>query len=598
MRKYFGNMNRRKFIGLISGATVLLSSGGFSSLLRKRNIRTGLAYAASYPDYDIADMKSDTPHGGQLVAHALKREGVKYLFGLCGGHINPIFDGCLDEEIEVIGTRHEQAAAHMAEAWSLVTGQMGVCAVTAGPGLTDAITGVANAYENRTPMLILGGHSDLKDNDIGSLQDINQVNLYESITKWARICHKTERIPEYIATAYRHALSGRPGPVYLELPQDILMAKVRKSRVKFPKNYRTIEKPSGSSRALKAAAAIIEQSKRPLIIAGTGCRFSEAGGAIAAFAEHRGIPVITKSGGRGIIPDSHILSLGPSCGIWGPIGEADTIILLGTRLNFQLGYGKYFSKSVKIIQVDTDSTNIGYNRGADIGIVGDIKLVLEELKDQIPNNPDRQWARRSKTRVTATENWMHGHARFGGTPIHPKKLAESVRDVAGGEASYVVDGGWVGMWGGETLPAERPGECIGVSTGPMGTLGVGIPYALAMKMAHPDRPVILFTGDGSFGFTAVEFDTAVRYDIPIVCVVANDQAWGMIKSGQQYYYGVDRLVGTELGLVRYDKWVESFGGHGEFVERPEQIKPALERALKSGKPACVNVIVKTAPHRV
>lgn len=585
-------------MGLASGAAAFLSAGGFFTLSRQSPSNIGKALAATFPDYDIADLKSDTPHGGQLVAHALKREGVKYLFGLCGGHINPIFDGCLDEGIEVIGTRHEQAAAHMAEAWSLVTGRMGVCAVTAGPGLTDAVTGVANAYENRVPMLILGGHSDVNDNDIGSLQDINQINLYESITKWARVCYETDRIPEYIATAYRHALSGRPGPVYLELPQDILRAKVSKANVKFPKNYRTLEKPGGSSRALQAAAKIIEQSKRPLIIAGTGCRFSEAGSALAAFAEHRGIPVITREGGRGIIPDSHPLSLGPSCGIWGPLGIADTIILLGARLNFQLGHGKYFSKSVKIIQVDTDSTNIGFNRGADLGIVGDIRLVLEELKEIIPNNPDRQWARRSKTRVKATEKWMHGRARFEGTPIHPKILAEVVRDVAGSDASYVVDGGWVGMWGGETLPAERPGGCIGVHTGPMGCLGVGVPYALAMKMADPDRPVILFTGDGAFGFTAVEIDTAVRYNIPIVCVVANDQAWGMIKSAQQYHYGFDRLVASELGLVRYDKWVESFGGHGEFVENPEEIKPAIQRALKSGKPACVNVLVRTAPHRI
>ncbi|MEE9435146.1 MAG: thiamine pyrophosphate-binding protein [Candidatus Adiutricales bacterium] len=195
MKKIIDQVSRRRFLGLVSGATAFFSAGRFLPLSHQSPSSTGMAFAASFPEYDIADLKSDTPHGGQLVAHALKREGVKYLFGLCGGHINPIFDGCLDEGIEVIGTRHEQAAAHMAEAWSLVTGEMGVCAVTAGPGLTDALTGVANAYENRIPMLILGGHSDVKDNDIGSLQDINQINLYESITKWARICHKTDRIP-------------------------------------------------------------------------------------------------------------------------------------------------------------------------------------------------------------------------------------------------------------------------------------------------------------------------------------------------------------------------------------------------------------------
>jgi acetolactate synthase-1/2/3 large subunit len=430
------------------------------------------------------------------------------------------------------------------------------------------------------------------------MQDINQISLYQSITKWARICHDTARIPEYVAMAYRQALSERPGPVYLELPQDVLRARVNKSEVKFPRNYRTSERPRGSSRALQAAADIIGKSSRPLIIAGTGCRFSEAGDALLSLAEHGGIPVITREGGRGLIPDSHPLCLGPSYGGWAAMKKADTIILLGVRLDFLLGFGKVFSPSAKIVQVDTDSTLIGFNRGADIGIVGDIRLVLEELKANLPPARDRLWIKESKTLMAATTKWMRDGQHLEGMPIHPWILAEAVRDIAGGEASYVVDGGWVGLWAAETLPAERPGQCLSVHIGPMGCLGVGIPYALAMKLAHPERPVILFTGDGSFGFTAVEIDTAVRYKIPVVCVVANDQAWGMIKSAQEYQYGSNRLVGTELGLVRYDKWVESFGGHGEFVERPDEIKPALERALKSGKPACVNVMIKTAPHKL
>ena len=477
-----------------------------------------------------------------------------------------------------------------------MTGQLGVCAFTAGPGVTDAVTGVANAYENHTPMLVLGGRSDIRTNDIGSLQDIDQMNLYESITTWSRVCYNTERIPEYVAMACRQALSGRLGPVYLELPQDVLYAKVPKSKVSFPARYRTTSRPRADRQSLRKAAEILSKAERPVIIAGTGCLFSGAGDALVAFAEHAGIPVLTHAGGRGVMPDSHPLALCPAGAseMGGALLRSDAILMLSVRLDFMLGYGRALPKTTKVVQVDIEPARIGFNRGPDVGIFADVRLVLEDLLAEVPKNPSRPWVADIAEMKEANEK-RRARTKLDSVPIHPRRLAQDVRDVCGTDPIYVIDGGFASLWGLETLPAERPGGVIGTLSGPMGCLGVGLPYALAAKAAHPDRPVVLFVGDGSFGLNVVEIDTAMRYDLPVTCVIANDQAWGMIKVGQIATYGRDRVVGSELGLVRYDKWVESMGGHGEFVERPEEIKPALERALKSGKTSCVNVMIKTVP---
>lgn len=540
----------------------------------------------------------DKLDGGQLVVAALKKEGVENLFTLSGGHLMPIFNACLDEGIRLIDTRHEQAAAHMAEGWSLITRKMGVCAVTAGPGLTDAVTAVANAYQSNTPMLIIGGRSALKENDTGTLQDIDQMALMQPITKWARICHHTHRIPFYIAMAFRQALSGRPGPVYLELPMDILFAKVEASKVEFPENYRTEAKPAGDPALVAEACALLEKAERPLILAGSGCLWSHAEDALKAFAEKTNIPVITRTSGRGSLPDSHPLALSGSMLELMPVQlQADTVLALGTRFNFMLLYGKLFQAHVKVIQVDIEPSEIGFNRGPDIGIFGDVRLVLEQMLPSMRTATGNKWADNARTMVSKVSQTYRSTYNLAGTPIHPRRLVEEIRGLAGGEAIYVCDGGDIMLWGSEVFPAERPASVI--ATGPLGCLGVGLPFALAAKLAEPKRNIILLSGDGTFGLNGMEFDTACRHNIPVVCVIGNDQAWGMIKHGQELMFGFDRTCACELGPVRYDKMVEALGGHGEFVEKPEDIRPALERALKSGKPACVNVLIDPRlPHPV
>ncbi|MCP4627507.1 MAG: thiamine pyrophosphate-binding protein, partial [bacterium] len=271
------------------------------------------------------------------------------------------------------------------------------------------------------------------------------------------------------------------------------------------------------------------------------------------------------------------------------ITQADTILLLGSRLNFTLLYGRVLPPTVKIIQVDIEGSELGFNRGPDVGIHGDIRLVLQQLTEQVSSTSDRAWAAEVKQIVQSSTEMTRAAINMDATPIHPQRLVNDIRDVVGPEGIYVCDGGDIHIFGLESFPAERPGSLLTTSQ-QFGCLGIGLPFALAAKLANPDRPVILLSGDGTFGLNGMEFDTALRHGIPIVCIIGNDQAWGMIKHGMEIQFGQDKVCGCDLGPVRYDRMVEGLGGHGEFVENPEDIKPALERALKSGKPACVNVL--------
>jgi len=545
----------------------------------------------------VEDIKSDNPHGGQLLAHALKREGVSRLFALIGGQTFPIFDGCLDEGIEVLDTRHEQAVGHVAEGWSWVTGEVSVMTVTAGPGITNAVPGIVHAHQDGVPMLILGGRIGLREMEQGTCQDVDQVELLKSITKYQMVCYETKRIPEYVAMAFRHALGGRPGPVYLEIPADVLNSRVAKSEARFPVNYRAIERPRGSRASIDRAVKILSESKRPAILAGGGCRWAHSRTALKNFVERTGIPFASFKGGRGVLPDSHPLSLFPAFQLPGSSGKVqpDALLFLGERFDYQTGNGRAFPGSTKIIQVDIDASVMGFNRGADCAIVGDITQVLEDLQSALPKTPNRPWGEEAKQLVKEFLKADRSKVDYDAVPCHPCRVVEEMVDIGGTDTSFIIDGGYAGQWGQATFPAEQPGDAGGQTSGPMGYQGVGLPFAIGVKAANPDRNVMVISGDGSFGFNCVEMDTALRHKLPVVVVVINDGAWGMIKRGQIGVYGADRLVASELGFMRYDKWVEGFGGYGELVEKPGDIRPAIERAVASGLPACVNVICQTVP---
>jgi acetolactate synthase-1/2/3 large subunit len=525
--------------------------------------------------------------GGTLVAKALKAEGVRYLFVLWGFHVAPIIDACVSEGIKIIDTRHEQAAGHAAEGWARVTGQPGVAAVTAGPGVTDVVTAVANAFQAGSPMLVLGGRSPLNSFEKGTLQELEHIEFMRPITKWARTVFETKRIPEYVSIAYRHALAGRPGPVLLECPVDVLWTQVNESEVFFPEpsRSRTTSKTPGNPELVKAAAELLATAQRPVVMAGNAVYWSQASQELQQFIEAINAPVFLNGMGRGCVPADH-----PQFFVYArrfALSQADVTVLIGTEIDFRLNYGAppLFSPEGKVIQIDIDQTEIGRNRNIDVGIMGDTKEVLNQLLAELGKKKARKsgvWldmVRASETeRVRALEPLLNSEA----VPIHPLRLLKEVGDFLDGDAIIVGDGGDVVSFAAQVLKTNYPGHWL--DPGKLGCLGVGTGFAMAAKLAKPDKQVLIVHGDGSFGLNGMEFDTMVRHNIPVVSVIGNNRAWMPIPDG-------DRALGRHLGWARYDKMVEALGGHGEFVERPKEIRPALDRAFASGLPAVVNVMI-------
>ncbi|MBI2303480.1 MAG: thiamine pyrophosphate-binding protein [Chloroflexi bacterium] len=518
--------------------------------------------------------------GGYLAARALKIQGVERIFTLSGAHIDPIYRGCAPMGIPFLDTRHEQAAAHMAEGWARATGRPGVALVTAGPGLTNTISGIVNAFVSGSPMVLLAGRSPLKEFLVGVLQELDQARLVRPITKWAETCFETKRIPEYVATAFRHALSDRPGPVYLDVPMDILMGEVTEEEVFFPPPV-TPPRPQGDPALIRQAAALLAGAARPVAVAGSGVWWSQADAQFRRLVEMAALPVAFTYRGIGALPSDHPLALGA----YGQ-EDADVILSVGSRYR-----SLSFRSDVKVIQVDIDGAELGRIRPATVPIAGDAGAVLGQLMKEMEG---RQVAERGAWLGELRRRQEEHQARLAplwnssAVPIHPLRLCREVRDFLNDDALFAVDGGDIGDFGRQTLRVHHMGQNLGGS--PLGCLGSGLPFVLAAKAAYPQKQALILSGDGTFGLSAMEMDTAIRHRLPIVCVISNDGAWGMIKHGQEIKYGPGAVVATELGVRRYDKMVEALGGHGEFVQRPEDIRPALERAFASGLPACVNVL--------
>jgi len=535
--------------------------------------------------------------GGALFVRALKREGVKYIFSLCGGHINPIYNACIDEGIEIIDVRHEQVAAHAAAGWARATGEPGVAVVTAGPGVTDSVTGVAEAFMANCPMIEFGGRAPLADFEKGALQDLDQVRLMEPITKWARTIYEAKRIPEYVSLAFRWAKSGTPGPVYLECPVDILLSEVEENEVVFPKSYYPEAEVGGSPSQIKEAVEMVMEAERPAIVGGDGLFWAKADKELREFVELTEIPVhIPSVFAQGAVPADHPLALGQSAA-----AMADVVLTLGLKLDFIQGYGRppMYNADAKFIQVNTDSTMIGYNREADIGIVASPKIVLRQMIDEIKAAKKKinrsTWINQVSSIAKMLEEQNAEACRSDTLPIHPGRLAKDVVEFLDKDAIVVVDGGdHAAGWFAPAFKARFMGQLM--SSGALGSLGVGTGFALAAKLANRDKQVLIYFGDGTFGLNGMEFDTFVRHNLPVVGVISNDSAWGMVRQWQAMDYGENRCKGMLLKPAqRYDKMVEALGGYGEYVERAEDIKPALSRAFASSLPACINVVVDPKP---
>jgi len=530
-------------------------------------------------------------HGGEMVIRILEREGVREIFTLPGEHVDPILDAADGHGFRIIDTRHEQAAGHMADGWARATGRLGVVAVTAGPGVTDVVTAVANAYVDAIPMLVIGGRSALAEDETMAMQELPQLEIMRPITKWAYTVAQPRRIAEFTAIALRQATSGRPGPVYLEIPLDVITARVEEERVLFPQEYRPKVPPAAQPEAIATALALLEQAQRPAILAGGGVWFAQAADELREFAELTQIPVLTNNKARGCVPEDTPLGFGDFVLL--AAGRPDVVLVLGTRLGLFTG-GRYFSlipADAQVIQVDIEAEEIGRNRDVQLGIVADCREALRQLLD---GARQRRWPQRD-----AWLEVMNG-ARRGrreafaqalasdAPPIHPFRLATEVARFLPDDAIIVADGGEAWDWMSGAAVVKRPGHWL--SHGYLGCLGVGLSFGMAAKLAYPDKPVLVSTGDGSLGLNLAEFHTAAKHNLPIVVVVFNDRAWGMCKHGQEMTRGKGRTVATELGLVHYEKAAEGLGAYGELVEKPGDIVPALERAFRSGKPACLNVL--------
>jgi acetolactate synthase I/II/III large subunit len=534
-------------------------------------------------------------HGGKLAARALKAAGVEVVFTLSGGHVMGIYDGCLDEGIEVIDVRHEQAAVHAADAWArLHPGTVGVAILTAGPGVTDGVTGVANAWRANSPILVFGGQGPFNNLRRGSLQEMDHVSMMRPISKWADACYQTDRIGEYIEVAIRTALSGVPGPAFLEIPMDVLHGPVDLDAVTLPpfRDYRVSS--AAPPARLAEAAELLAGAERPVIMAGTSLKWSEGGPALARFVEATKVPCFTNGMARGQLPMSHPQFFNRSRK--DALAGADLVLLAGTPLDFRMRFGAAIPAKTRIVQLDLDETLIGQNRSADVGLVGNLGVNLDALLGAVADAGLRVdasgWSGELREIEDKAQAALETQLTSDEVPIDPLRLCREIADFVDTDDSMIVigDGGDIVAQASKVLRVPEHGTWM--DPGPLGTLGVGMPFALAAQRAFPDRRVLIVYGDGSFGLNGFEYDTAARFGLPVVGVVGNDGAWGQMMRPQSMLYGEDRLVATTLEYTRYDKVVEALGGHGEHVTEPAEIRPALERAFASGKPALVNVEIR------
>ena len=531
-------------------------------------------------------------HGGKLAARALKEAGVECIFTLSGGHVMAIYDGCLDEGIQVVDVRHEQAAVHAADAWSrLNPGKIGCAVLTAGPGVTDGVTGVANAWRANSPILVIGGQGPFNNLRRGSLQEMDHVGLMKPITKWADACYDTARIPDYIELGIRHAVSGNPGPAFLEIPMDILSREVDTDKVRFPTMRPVAPELTPAQASIDEALAILKATERPVMLAGTSVKWSNAARQLQGFIERTRIPTFVNGMGRGMVQPGtrELLNRVRK----EAMQQCDVFICAGVLLDFRLGFGRSIPADAKIIQLDIENELIGTNRSADAYVVGNLAQSFDAMSASLDAEPVdfSEWRDQLRAREDELETDFASQLDSDEVPIDPLRLCREIRDfVSDRDVILIGDGGDIVAQASKVLPV--PEENCWMDPGPLGTLGVGMPFALAAQISKPDKRVLIIYGDGSFGLNGFEYDTAVRFNLPIVGIVGVDAAWGQMARPQAAVYGANRLVATKLNYTRYDKIVEAMGGHGEYCERPDEIGPALERAFASGKPALVNVVMR------
>ncbi len=525
-------------------------------------------------------------HGGRLVAKRLKAHGVSKLFTLSGGHLFSIYDGCREEGVDIVDVRHEQSAAFAAEGWAKATREPGVAALTAGPGVTNGMSGMASALQNGSPMIVLGGRAPAFRWGQGSLQEIDHIPFVEPVTKLARTAQTTADIPALIDEALAAAVEPPTGPAFLDFPLDQVFMESdadANAPASLPDPLLT---PAADGDALDRAAELLRGASKPVVMAGTGLYWSRGEQALVRLCEELSIPVFLNGLARGCVPADHpmFFSRARGAGLKG----ADLALVVGVPMDFRLGFGGSFGDETQVVVLGSAPPERPHPREVAAELYGGVAATLDALREGAAGGPERSaWA--SELREIENERRAGEQADLNDdrAPLHPLRVYHELGQVLDRDAIVIGDGGDFVSFAGRVIETYEPG--CWMDPGPYGCLGSGPGYALAAKVAHPDRQVCLLLGDGAFGFAGMEFDSFVRHGLPIVGVMGNNGIWALEKHPMEFLYGYSVAAELQPGC-RYDEVVRAFGGHGELVERPDQLRPALERAFASGKPALVNVL--------
>lgn len=539
--------------------------------------------------------------GGHLVAQALKAEGVDTIFTLCGGHIIDIYDGCIDEGIRIVDVRHEQTAAHAADGYARQTGRLGCVVTTAGPGCTNAVTGIATAFRSESPVLHIGGQSALSQWRMGGLQDLPHVDMMRPITKFASTVMSTERVADMIAMAARECFAGAPGPSYLEIPRDVLDREVERDRAVVPKPYcyRASTKSAGDPRDIERLADMLVNAERPAILFGQQVWTARGHNEAVALLRGLDIPGYFNGAARGLLPpgDPHHFDRTRSKAF----DKADVIVVVGTPFDFRMGYGKRISRELALVQIDLDYRTVGKNRDIDLGIVGDpgavCAAVLQAASGRIKNDKRqarRQWMKDLSVAEDAALEKLMPMFKSDQSPIHPYRVAYELNEFLTDDTIYIGDGGDVVTVSAQAVRPRSPGSWM--DPGALGSLGVGTGFAMAAKLVHPKKEVLCYYGDGAFGMTAFDMETADRFGAPYIAVIGNNSAMNQIRCGQIIKYGPERgNVGNKLGDMNFSVFPQMWGGWGIEVRGAAEIAPALRQAreevARRGKSAVVNIWV-------
>jgi acetolactate synthase I/II/III large subunit len=522
-------------------------------------------------------------HGGRLVAQRLKAQGVSKLFTLSGGHLFSIYDGCREEGIDIVDTRHEQSAAFAAEGWAKVTREPGVCALTAGPGVTNGMSALGSAQQNCSPMVVLGGRAPQMRWGQGSLQEIDHVPFVRPLTKLAATAGATAEIPGLVDEAFLVAATPHSGPKFVDFPLDFVFMEGEAPEPS-PPPAPAWDGPAADG--VERAAALLRDAERPVIMAGTNLYWGRGEDALRALAEAVGVPVFLNGLARGCLPADHELCFSRARGAG--LKGADLALVIGVPMDFRLGFGGSFGEETEIITIDVAEPLREHPRAPAAELYGALPATLDALREAASGGPDTsRWTsdlRGVEDEKRAAEREELDDER---APLHPMRVYRELAAMLDRDAIIIGDGGDFVSYAGRVVDSYEPGCWL--DPGPFGCLGAGPGYALAAKLAHPDRQVILLLGDGAFGFSGMEFDTLARHGVNVVGVMGNNGIWALEHHPMMFLYGYSVAAELRPG-TRYDEVVAALGGHGELVREPAQLRPALERALAAGTPALVNVL--------